>query len=167
MDDEQQSIRIGKISSINYSAGTARITYEDKDGSTTAEIAFLSHEYFMPRIGDQIIVGLQSNDSSSGVILGTLWNNGHRPPEGRAGIYRKEYCNVDNVAYEKYDANPGVEKFTQDVNNHIHIKAKKTWTLEIKDCPNCKVEIDEEGQMTITMPKGVLIKTPDFKVEDL
>ena len=27
-------LRIGKISSINYPEGTARISYEDKDGST-------------------------------------------------------------------------------------------------------------------------------------
>ena len=44
-------LRIGKISSINYPEGTARISYEDKDGSTTSELPFLAWEYWMPKIG--------------------------------------------------------------------------------------------------------------------
>lgn len=39
---QTQYLRIGKISSFNYPKGTARVTYEDKDGSTTAEFPFLS-----------------------------------------------------------------------------------------------------------------------------
>ena len=166
MADEQQSIRIGKVSSINYKKGTARVTFEDKGGSTTSEIAFLSWEYFMPRIGDQIIVGLQSNDSSSGVILGTLWNDGHRPPEGKAGIYRKEYSISDGQAYERYDANADQLLYTQDINDNIFIKAQKDWKLKIKECidPPCEIHINKEGKMEITMPKGIVIYTPSIDV---
>ena len=42
---EKQYLCIGKVSSINYPKGTARVTYEDKDKSTTAEFSFLAWEY--------------------------------------------------------------------------------------------------------------------------
>lgn len=32
------TIRLGKISSINYTAGKARVVYEDRDDSVTSEL---------------------------------------------------------------------------------------------------------------------------------
>ena len=52
-----QMLRIGKISSINYPKGTARVTYEYRDDSTTIELPFLAWEYWMPKIGDRVVVG--------------------------------------------------------------------------------------------------------------
>ena len=37
-----QVLRVGKISSINYPNGTARVTYEDRDGATTGELPFIA-----------------------------------------------------------------------------------------------------------------------------
>lgn len=95
-------VRIGKLSSINYEKGTARITYEDKGGSTTAEFSFLAWEYWMPKIGEQVLVAHRSSGTSSAVILGPVWHDGRRPIEGAEGIYRKEYESEQGVAYERY-----------------------------------------------------------------
>ena len=89
--DTPHILRIGKISSINYPNGTARITYEDKDKSTTAEFSFLAWQYWMPKVGDQVLVAHQSNGTSSAVILGPVWHDDHRPPEGQEELYRKDY----------------------------------------------------------------------------
>ena len=97
-------VRIGKLSSINYEQGTARITYEDKGGSTTAEFSFLAWEYWMPKIGEQVLVAHRSSGTSSAVILGPVWHDGRRPIEGAEGIYRKEYEAEQGVAYERYSA---------------------------------------------------------------
>ena len=102
---DKETLRIGKISSINYPNGTARITYEDRGGSTTAEFSFLAWQYWMPKIGDQVLVAHVSNGSSAAVILGPTWHNAHRPIEGKEGLYRKEYANDQGVAYERYDRN--------------------------------------------------------------
>lgn len=93
-------IRIGKISSINYENGTARITYEDRDDSTTAEMPFLSLEYKMPQVEDMVLVAHLSNGTSAAVILGSFWHDGHRPQESGADLYRKDYD--EGVAYERY-----------------------------------------------------------------
>lgn len=95
-------LRIGKISSINYPDGTARVSYEDKDGSTTSELPFLAWEYWMPKIGDQVLVGHLSNGSCAGVIIGPVWHGDYQPADGREGVYRKEYSNEPGTANETY-----------------------------------------------------------------
>ena len=94
---DHQLLRVGKISSVNYPYGTARVTYEDKGGSTTSEIPFLAWEYWMPKIGEQVLVGHLSSGSSHAVILGPFWCDKHRPIEGREGVYRKEYTYDQNM----------------------------------------------------------------------
>ena len=42
------TIRLGKISSINYTAGKARVVYEDRDDSVTSELPFLALQYNIP-----------------------------------------------------------------------------------------------------------------------
>lgn len=97
-------LRIGKISSINYEKGTGRVTYEDRSGSTSAEFSFLAWEYWMPKIGEQVLTAHLPSGTSRAVILGPVWHDGRRPIEGKEGLYRKEYENTQDVAYERYDA---------------------------------------------------------------
>ena len=74
------TLRIGKISSIDYPKGTAKITYEDKGDSTTAFFSFLAWQYWMPNVGDQVFVAHLSNGTCAATILGPVWHDGHRPP---------------------------------------------------------------------------------------
>ena len=105
---EKQYLCIGKVSSINYPKGTARVTYEDKNKSTTAEFSFLAWEYWMPEIGDQVVVAHLSNGRTSATVLGPVWHNDHRPPEGFKGLYRNDFNREYGKAYERYDHNTGV-----------------------------------------------------------
>ena len=44
----ENNIRLGKISAIDYAAGTVRVVYHEKDDAVTAPIPLISSEYFMP-----------------------------------------------------------------------------------------------------------------------
>lgn len=101
-------IRMGKISSINYTDGTARVTYADRNGSVTREIPFLSFEYNMPAIGDMVLVVHLSNGAEAGVILGRAWSDKNKPPEGDDGLYRKDLCKTAGKAMVRYDDKTGV-----------------------------------------------------------
>lgn len=100
---ESRVLRIGKVSSVNYQNGTARITYEDRDSATTIELPVLAWEYWMPEVEDRVLVGHLSNSSTAAVILGPLWHEDHRPVEGKAGLRRREYEHTQGAAYERYD----------------------------------------------------------------
>lgn len=101
-------IRLGKISSINYTDGTARVTYADRNKTVTREIPFLSFEYSMPDIGDMVLVVHLSNGTEAGVILGRPWSGKNKPPEGAEGLYRKDLSTTAGKAMFRYDDNTGV-----------------------------------------------------------
>ena len=151
--------RIGKISSINYQKGTARITYEDKSDSTTAMFSFLAWQYWMPKVGDQVLVAHLSNWSCSAVILGPVWHDGHRPPEGFEGLYRKDYNHQAGLAFERYDAKG--KAYSEEVTGTMTIKPTDTWTLQVG---GCTITVDKSGSISITAPTGISIDAPTVTV---
>lgn len=101
------TLRIGKISSINYEKGTARVLYTDRDNAVTAELPLLSAEYNPPKIDDFVLVCHLPNGSAAGIILGAFWNDKGRPVEGFEGLYRKDLDRTKGRAMLRYDANTG------------------------------------------------------------
>lgn len=97
------TLRLGRISSINYANGTARVLYTDRDNAVTAELPLLSFEYRMPEIDDFVLVCHLPNGAAAGVILGTFWNDSKRPPEGQEGLYRKDLDKTPGVCMLRYD----------------------------------------------------------------
>ena len=97
------TIRVGRISAINYNAGTARVVYADRDAEVTQEISFLDSEYKMPEIGALVAVAHLSNGSAVGIILGRPWSDKHKPPESGAALYRKDLGQTAGDAVIKYD----------------------------------------------------------------
>ena len=100
-------LRIGKISSINYAKGTARVLYTDRDNAVTAELPLLSAEYNPPKIDDFVLVCHLPNGSAAGIVLGAFWNDKERPAEGFEGLYRKDLDREKGRAMLRYDANTG------------------------------------------------------------
>lgn len=84
-------IRVGKVSSINKEAGLLRVTYQDRDRNTTAEIPMLNFggEYKLPSVGEMVAVAHLDNDTSMGVVLGTYWNDKNKP-KGAGAVFRKD-----------------------------------------------------------------------------
>jgi phage baseplate assembly protein gpV len=97
------TIRLGKISSINYEAGKARVVYEDRDKSVTSELPFLAWQYHMPKINDLVVVACFSNGTVAGVILGPIYGAANVPHKGAEGVFRQEMSNVKNEAVLFYD----------------------------------------------------------------
>lgn len=94
-------IRVGKISSINYEEGTARVLYTDRDNSVTRELPFLSSEYNMPKVGDQVLVVHISSGEEAGVIIGKFWSKNNKP--SKKVTYQKEFGDKQGEAYVKYE----------------------------------------------------------------
>jgi len=95
------AIRVGKISSVDLAAGTARVSYGDRDNEVTAPMPLLATEYNMPEIGAMVVVLHLS--AGGGVILGRPWSDKTTPPESGAGLYRKDMGNQPGQAVIRYD----------------------------------------------------------------
>lgn len=114
-------IRIGKVSSVDYEAGMARVTYRDKDDSVTMNLATanFNDEYRMPEPGQDVIVAHLSNGSSRAVLLGTVWNKKNIPVESGRDLYRKDLSRRKDAAYVRYSDKTG-EYLVKAANVHIN-----------------------------------------------
>ena len=121
----ENNIRLGKISAIDYAAGTVRVVYHEKDDAVTAPIPLISSEYFMPEVDDMVMVLHLSNGTEAGVVLGRPWSEKNKPPEGSKGLYRKDLARSPGEAMIRYKG--GTVTVSGDVtaggvslDNHTH-----------------------------------------------
>lgn len=98
------TIRVGKISSLNYEKGLARVTYSDRDDSVTKEIPLMSPfgEYYMPEVDDFVYVLHMPNGGEAGIIMGRYWTKNNKPAEGKQGLRRKDLSREQGKCYWKY-----------------------------------------------------------------
>ena len=99
-----RTIRIGKVSSVDYGSGMIKVTYPDLDNSVTDDLPYLTFndEYKMPKVGASVLVVHLSNGSAMGIVAGTYWNSSHRPPVSGKGVYRKDMAQAIGEAFLQY-----------------------------------------------------------------
>lgn len=95
-------IRIGLVSSVNYSDGTIKVVYPDKDDAVSDDLPVLNFGgfYAMPKIDDAVLVAHLSNGSSMGIVCGAFWSEGNKPRESGKGLFRLDLSD-DGSAYIK------------------------------------------------------------------
>ena len=130
---EKQILRIGRISSINTDKGTARVTYEDRGGDTTAELPFLAWEYWMPKIADRVLVGHLSNGMAAGVIIGPVWNGNKRPSAPGPGRYHKEMSHDKDAFMDYQDSTETLIIRAKIVKIHVNENSILDLYAEIQD----------------------------------
>ena len=126
------SIRVGQVSSINYSEGTIKVLFQDKDQTVTDDLPILTFndEYKMPKIGAYVAVALLSNGTEAGYVLGTFWDGQKESVKTGKGVYRKELALEKSKAFFEYD--PDKDELVIDVNK-IKIKGAKKVRIEAGD----------------------------------
>ena len=108
-------VRTGRVSKINYKAGTFEVTYADRGGVVTCPMNAVSNgRYKMPEIGEIVCVQHNGNGTVMGSTVGTVWNRSNVPVNGRQGLYRQEFGRTKGKAYEEYDDNTGVLQTNSD-----------------------------------------------------
>ena len=138
-------VRFGNVSSIDYEAGKCEVTYPDRDDTVTEMVPFLSNgEYQTPEVDDLVLVLHPGESPEDAVVVGTVWNEKNKPPEGKEKVYRKDYANSRGKAYRKFDAN--AKELTDYVDGKKILKAK---SLEIQ-VGGATVTISEGGEIKVT-----------------
>ena len=137
--------RTGRVSAIDYEAGTYEVTYFDRGKSVTRQINAMSNgEYTMPCVGQVVSVAHNSNGTAAGTTTGTVWNKTNKPAEGYKGLYRKEYgTSRKGQAYSRYDENTGV--YTQ----YVDKRTGRTCNGEIFDEAKGPVSVIAGGQLQL------------------
>lgn len=95
-------IRVGYISAVNYTEGTAQVVYKDRDDSVSPYMPLWSNEYNMPEIDTLVYVLHLPNGGTRGMILIPPYTNENPPVEGKKGVWRKEFGDGSYLRYD-YD----------------------------------------------------------------
>lgn len=137
--------RTGRVSSIDYAAGTYEVTYFDRGRSVTRKINAMSNgEYKMPVVGQVVSVTHTSSGLAAATTTGTVWNKTNAPAEGYQGLYRKEYASRKGQAYDRYDENTGV--YTQ----YVDKRTGRTCNGEIYDEAKGPISLVAGGQIQVS-----------------
>ena len=85
-------VKIGRVSSIDYKTGMIQVLYEDisdeDDVSDYLPYMTFNREYAPPEIGAYVVVFGMSNGTSMGIVGPGFWNEANQPPESDPDVYR-------------------------------------------------------------------------------
>ena len=96
------SIRVGRISSIDYKSGCADVCFKGEEDVVYSDLPFLAFEYKMPKVNDLVLVVAQKYaQKKSGFILGPYFNDENKPEISGKDYFFKRFS---DTAYIKYDA---------------------------------------------------------------
>lgn len=103
-------IRIGKISSVNGTDCTARVTFGDKDNMVSAELPIITigskqtKAYWLPEVGTQVLCIFQPNASGSGIskgfIIGAFYSTQDAPVEKNADVRSVTFADGSFIRYQ-------------------------------------------------------------------
>lgn len=120
------TVRSGKVSSVDYESGMCAVTYGAQSGNTTISLPVLSFtgEYRMPAVGDNVLVLHFPTGGAAGVVLGRYWNEKNKPAKTGEGVFYKE---LGKNAFMHYDEKAGVLTIEAD---HIVLKSGESISLD-------------------------------------
>ncbi len=112
--------------------------------------------YFVPEIGDEVIVGYFDNDPSHPVVLGSLYSSKNKMPYALdANNYMKAILTKAKLLLEFDDENKVITLVTPSKNTVIISDKDKSITL--KDQTGNSVELGTSG-ITLDSPKDIALK---------
>ncbi|MGC4072991.1 MAG: phage baseplate assembly protein V [Nibricoccus sp.] len=68
--------------------------------------------YFLPDVGDEVLVSFEGGDINKPVVLGGLWNGMKRPPSANLGFNEKKMIKLKSGMQIVFDETPGTESLT-------------------------------------------------------
>src|SRR5262245_47365842 len=103
--------------------------------------------YWMPEIGDEVVVGFEGGDSNAPIVLGALFNSESPTPEqAKPSNENNIRTLVSRTGHEvTFDDSPSAGKVT--------VKTKGGLCLELDEAP--------PGKITMETPKGISIEMDD------
>ena len=80
-------IRIGEVSSVDYSRGTARVVFDDEDSAVSFDLpvlhtnTFANKDYALPDVGEDVLCLFLPSGPEEGFILGSFYAGEIELPE--------------------------------------------------------------------------------------
>ena len=146
-------IRVGRISSIEYRAGTASVVYTDRNNEVSPHFPFFSLCYEMPKIDEMVVVIMLPNSSTKGFIIGVPFSSKKVPSKNGSGIFFKEFSDGASILYDPKTKSLSVsaDRITVSSMTAQNVTVKGILTAE-------KAEIKELSAETVTVSESAKLK---------
>ena len=139
-------IRIGEVTSIDPAKHTARVTFDDDDGVTSAELPVIipntiaNSDYAMPDIGQDALCVFLSTGKEQGFILGSFYAGEVAPPASSADVRKVKFSDGTVIEYDR-----AAHKLTADVKGDVEVTATG------------KVDVTASGNITLSSGGNITI----------
>ena len=170
-----QDLHLAKVTSVNDPDGLNRVRIRllshsgsvRQEGTLWARVAVpcaggSKGAFFIPDVGDEVVVSFISGDSRYPVVLGSLWNGNDPAPEslGGSGDAVDRWTLVGKagtrIAIEEETPSTATIKFTTPSGT----------SGELTDSGGGKIEFQTAGTTVTINPRGVTVNTPlEVKVQ--
>lgn len=139
------SVRIGRVTSVNPTEGRVKVAYEDsRSSSLPLPMLSMNNEYFMPKIGDRVLIVHMDNGSSKGFVFGTFYGGGSQP-KANSG-YRKDFDGACLICEDGHYQLQAVQ-VTLNAESLIALLAKEGISIEADDitlkCPYGEITVED------------------------
>lgn len=102
-------VRVGKVSAVYPEKNAARVVFEDKDNTVSAELRMLhrgakrNKDFWLPDEGDEVVCIFSANDKHSeiGWIIGAHFNEENPPQVKSADIMRIDFGDGGYIEYDR------------------------------------------------------------------
>jgi len=149
-----QLVRVGVVSSIDESAVTARVTFDDQDDLTSYNLSVVvkntdkNADYWMPDIDEQVVCLFLPLGVQQGWILGSFYDETHKPPSNTADRRVVRFGNGTTVANDRAN-----NLFSLDAQGDVVVTATGTVTIK---APKVIIDAPETEITGNTLVKGKL-----------
>jgi phage protein D/phage baseplate assembly protein gpV len=118
--------------------------------------------YFLPDIGDEVLVAFVQGDLNQPVIIGSLWNSTTPPPETNQGPNAKKLIKTKTGMQILFDETPGLENLViqdKEGNNSVTLDAKPgAESITLKDKAGSTIQMSTtSGDIAISHKAGSTI----------
>ncbi len=145
-DGRQDLIRIGEVTSVDTARHTVRVTFDDDDGVTSADLPVIvpntlkNADYRLPDIGEDALCIFLSTGKEQGFVLGSFYSGEVKPPADSQDVRRVRFDDGTVLEYDR-----SAHKLTADVKGDVAVTATG------------KVEITANGDITLSSGGSVTI----------
>ena len=106
MNELENCIRFGKVSSINAGDCTAKVTFSDRDNIVSYDLPVLQHGtgatkfYSMPSVGQTAVCLFLPFGIENGFVLGSFYDASNAPPAGSESVHIVKFKDGTTVSYD-------------------------------------------------------------------
>ncbi len=115
--------------------------------------------YFLPDIGDEVLVAFEQDDINRPVVLGALWNGKARPPEMNKGTNARKVIKTKTGMQLVFDETPGQENLTlQNMAGSTIKMASATGDISLQHPNGSSIMLKADGTVSINVKSNLELK---------